>query len=93
MNKEELLKKFKETNKGLQKVILKRKKWKERYYKKKQENKELKEAIVKIKYELKQYKTDLKSYQEQDTLNHQNISIGLVGVKIRIIEDILKEVE
>lgn len=40
-----LKEKFRATNKGLQKVVLKRKKWKERYYKKKYENNELKEEL------------------------------------------------
>ena len=57
------------------------------------ENKKYKEVIDKVNNKLSQYKNDLKEYQEQDRINHQNISIGLVGVKIRAFEDILKEVE
>ena len=59
----------------------------------KKENQEYKEVIDKVNNKLSQYKNDLKEYQEQDRINHQNISIGLVGVKIRAFEDILKEVE
>ena len=58
-----------------------------------QENQKYKEVIDKVNNKLSQYKNDLKEYQEQDRINHQNISIGLVGVKIRAFEDILKEVE
>ena len=58
-----------------------------------EENQKYKEVIDKVNNKLSQYKNDLKEYQEQDRINHQNISIGLVGVKIRAFEDILKEVE
>lgn len=58
-----------------------------------EENQKYKEVIDKVNNKLSQYKNDLKEYQEQDIINHQNISIGLVGVKIRAFEDILKEVE
>ena len=57
-----------------------------------QQCKKQKEVIDKANNKLSQYKNDLKEYQEQDRINHQNISIGLVGVKIRAFEDILKEV-
>lgn len=58
-----------------------------------EQNQKYKEVIDKVNNKLSQYKNDLKEYQEQDRINHQNISIGLVGVKIRAFEDILKEVE
>lgn len=54
---------------------------------------ELQQKINKAMEKLKQYKKDLKAYQEQDNINHQNISIGLVGVKIKAFEDIFKEDE
>ena len=59
----------------------------------KQDTQKYKEVIDKVNNKLSQYKNDLKEYQEQDRINHQNISIGLVGVKIRAFENILKEVE
>ena len=58
-----------------------------------QENQKYKEVIDKANNKLSQYKNNLKEYQEQDRINHQNISIALVGVKIRAFEAILKEVE
>ena len=59
----------------------------------KKKKKKYKEVIDKANNKLSQYKNNLKEYQEQDRINHQNISIGLVGVKIRAFEAILKEVE
>lgn len=59
----------------------------------KKENQKYKEVIDKLNKKLNQYRVDLKAYQEKDTINHQNISIGLVGVKIREFEKLLKEVE
>lgn len=58
-----------------------------------EENQKYKEVIDKLNKKLNQYRVDLKAYQEKDTINHQNISIGLVGVKIREFEKLLKEVE
>lgn len=55
------------------------------------ENQKYKEVIDKLNVKLNQYKNDLKVYQKQDTINHRAISIGLIGVKIRAFEDILKE--
>ena len=57
-----------------------------------QQCKKQKEVIDKANNKLRKYKNDIKEYQEQYRINHQNISIGLVGVKIRAFEDILKEV-
>lgn len=63
------------------------------YDKLEKENQKYKEVIDKLNVKLNQYKNDLKAYQEQDTINHRALSIGLIGVKIRVFEDILKEVE
>lgn len=52
-----------------------------------------KEVIDKLNVKLNQYKNDLKVYQKQDTINHRAIAIGLIRLKIRAFEDILKEVE
>lgn len=57
------------------------------------QSKKYKEVIDKANTKLKQYRSDLKDYQEQDRINHKNVSIGLVGVKIRCFEEILKDVE
>lgn len=57
------------------------------------ENQKYKEVIDKLNVKLNQYKNDLKAYQKQDTINHRAIAIAIIEMKIRVFEDILKEVE
>lgn len=70
-NKERLQRKFKDTNKGLNKVLKSRKIWKNRYYREKEKRKQDKENLIKyIEDEIKEYsKFDTKKTMKQIEIN------------------------
>lgn len=43
---------------------------------------ELLNRIDKAIQDIETFKDDIKKFQEQDIINHQNISIGLVGIRL-----------
>lgn len=49
--------------------------------------KEKTEEVIK---KLKEYKKDLKDYQEQDITNHTYVSIGMVGMRLNSLLKILE---